>query len=264
MRLISFDPFRTLGLPGVRYIKPEHMHRHLDELKAADWLLFPEYWQINTLHYVLKRRIFPSLGSYHLGHDKVEMTRAFQAACPAHVPPTEILASTPANVRDLLDRWHFPFVAKTPRASMGLGVFLIETREQFEHYAQTNEVLYVQALLPIERDLRVVLTGQEIVAAYWREGSGFHNNVARGGRVRTDMPVPDSALDFVRDLAGYLDINHAGFDVAWVEGQPLLLEFNRLFGNQGLPGLQQRITAAMRSYLLGEGPPPSMRNSRSA
>ena len=49
MKLITFDPFRTLGLPGVRYIKPEHMHQHRDELTAADWLLFPGYWQINKI-----------------------------------------------------------------------------------------------------------------------------------------------------------------------------------------------------------------------
>lgn len=257
MRLVSFDPFRTLGLSGVRYIKPEHMHRHLDDLKAADWLLFPEYWQLNTLHYVLKKRIFPSLCSYHLGHDKIEMTRAFQAACPNHLPDTDILASTPANVRDVLARWPLPFVAKKPRASMGLGVFLIETPQQLHDYAASSDVLYVQKLLPIERDLRVVLVGNQVVSAYWREGSGFLNNVARGGIVRNDLPIPDNAIDFVRSLSGFLDINHAGFDIAMVDGKPMVLEFNRLFGNQGAPGLQQKISRAMSDYLFASAPPPS-------
>lgn len=262
MRLVSFDPFRTLGLPGVRYIKPEHMHRHLDELKAADWLLFPDYWQINSLHYVIKQRIFPSLSTYHLGHDKIEMTRAFQAACPNHLPHTEILPSTPATVQDVLARWPLPFVAKAPRASMGLGVFLIETAEQFHAYAAGTDVLYVQERLPIERDLRVVLVGNQVVSAYWREGSGFLNNVSRGGIVRTDLPVDDEAIEFVRSLAGFLDINHAGFDIAMVDGRPMLLEFNRLFGNQGVPGLQGKISAAMRDYLFASTPPPSSSESR--
>ena len=257
MHLITFDPFRTLGLPGVRYIKPELMHQHLDILREADWLLFPGYWQLNTLHYALKKKIFPSPVSYHLGHDKVEMTRAFQAACPMHVPRTEILASTMDNVRDVLRRWPLPFVAKQIRASEGLGVFLIETAEQFERYAADNAVLYVQEKLPIERDLRIVVVGQELVAAYWREGTDFHNNVARGGQVRLDLPIPAAATNFVVTLAAYLDIDHAGFDVAIVNGQPMLLEFNRLFGHQGMPGLQQRVNDAIRRYLCGEPTPDS-------
>ncbi len=264
MRLVSFDPFRTLGLPGVRYIKPENMAAHLDELRHADWLLFPAYWQLHTLHYVLKRPIFPSLGSYHLGHDKVEMTRAFQAACPKHVPRTEILPSSDESVAAILSRWSLPFVAKKVRASQGLGVYLITDESAFREYARDNEVLYVQELLPIERDLRVILVGEKIVSAYWREGSGFHNNVSRGGVARTDIPVPDDALEFVRTLAGYLDINHAGFDLAMVNQQPMLLEFNRLFGNQGVPGLSMMINTAMRDYLFATSPPASPASSLSA
>ncbi|HAB08463.1 MAG TPA: hypothetical protein DCE38_08360, partial [Alcanivorax sp.] len=52
-----------------------------------------------------------------------------------------------------------------------------------------------------------------------------------------------------------LGIDHAGFDVAWVEGRPYVLEFNRLFGNRGMPELPQLIGAAMRGYLLGEASP---------
>ena len=50
MKLITFDPFRTLGLPGVHYIKPELMHDQRARLLDADWLLFPAYWQLHSLH----------------------------------------------------------------------------------------------------------------------------------------------------------------------------------------------------------------------
>lgn len=254
LKLISFDPFRTLGLPGVRYIKPEAMLAHRDEILAADRLLFPEYWQLHTLQYVLKKPVFPSPVSYHLGHDKVEMTRAFQAACPEHVPETVILPSTEQAIRQVLETWTFPLVAKQPKASQGLGVRLIGNEAQLRAWAAAEPVLYLQAFLPIERDLRVVIVGTEVVAAYWREGAGFHNNVAMGGRVREDLPVPPDAVDFVLTLAAYLGIDHAGFDVALVGGHPYLLEFNRLFGNQGVPGLSQRVSAALRHYLLAGEP----------
>ena len=247
MKLITFDPFRTLGLPGVRYIKPEHMNQHRDALAEADWLLFPGYWQINSLHYVLKRPIFPSLSSYHLGHDKVEMTRALQTACPEHVPETLIVASDKYGIGQVLDQWRFPFVAKSVRSSQGMGVYLIENR---------------QKLLPIVRDLRVVVVGEEVVASYWREGAGFLNNVSQGGRVRTDLSVPDNAISLVEGMARYLGINHAGFDVAMVDGHPYILEFNRLFGNTGIPDLNQRVQQAMSRYLLGEPSSPPSSDSK--
>ncbi len=118
----------------------------------------------------------------------------------------------------------------------------------------------MQKLLPIVRDLRIVVVGNEIIASYWREGSDFLNNVSQGGRVRTDLPVPETALSLVSGLAHYLDINHAGFDVAMVGDHPYILEFNRLFGNTGVPGLPQAVSAAMNRYLLGPEPPSSDTN----
>ncbi|ERP90378.1 alpha-L-glutamate ligase [Alcanivorax sp. P2S70] len=264
VKLVTFDPFRTLGLPGVRYIKPEHMQQHREELAAADWLLFPGYWQIHSLHYVLKRRIFPSMSSYHLGHDKVEMTRALQTACPDHIPATLITSADSYGLSQILDQWSFPFVAKSVRSSQGMGVWMIENRQQLYEYAERESVLYVQTLLPIVRDLRIVVVGEEIVASYWREGSGFLNNVSQGGRVRTDLPVPEAALSLVSGLARYLDINHAGFDVAMVDGHPYILEFNRLFGNTGIPDLSTRVSEAMQRYLLGPVASPASDTSVSA
>ena len=64
MRLVTFDPFRTLGLPGVTYVKPEAWRAHAELIRAADWLLFPEYWQVNALIYGMGCRVFPSQASY--------------------------------------------------------------------------------------------------------------------------------------------------------------------------------------------------------
>ena len=50
-RFVSFDPLRTLNIPGVIPIKPEHWLIHRDIVQAADWILFPEYWQVNALVY---------------------------------------------------------------------------------------------------------------------------------------------------------------------------------------------------------------------
>ena len=98
MRLISFNPYRTLNFAQVNYLKPELMNQHIDQLIAADGVLYPEYWQVNPLLYGLKKRIFPSPASYYIGHDKVEMTRCFELIAPKHVPYTLIQANTQATL----------------------------------------------------------------------------------------------------------------------------------------------------------------------
>ena len=254
LTLISFDPFRTLGIPGVRSYKPEEWFRYKDEIKAADWLLFPEYWQVNPLVYGWKKRIFPSISSYHVGHNKIEMTRAFESVCPNNVPYTRIGPSSDRFKEEILDEFSFPFVAKEVKSSMGQGVFLLENRKAFLEYCLRNETLYIQEYLPIQRDLRVVTLGGRIVTAYWRyaaEGS-FHNNVAKGGTISVE-DIPEQALQLVQSVADELGIDYAGFDVAEVDNQFYLLEFNVRFGGRALANQGIKLGPLILEYLESKG-----------
>jgi ribosomal protein S6--L-glutamate ligase len=255
MKLVSFDVFRTLGFPDTRVLKPEQLMAHKDLLKSADWVLFPEYWQLNALVYGLKCRVFPSIASYRIGHDKIEMTRAFQVVAPEHTPWTLIEPNGPEEREAVWSAMVLPFVAKLPKASMGEGVWLIENRADWQRYCERTSVLYVQEYLPIDRDLRVVIVGDRVVSAYWRTQAdqGFYNNVSRGGRI-DNSPVPAAATDLALRLARDLGVNHAGFDIALVEGYPYVLEFNRLFGNQGL-GQDSDLKGAIMDYLQSHAEP---------
>ncbi|HEX5055683.1 MAG TPA: hypothetical protein VFX02_04210 [Gammaproteobacteria bacterium] len=251
MRIVSFDVFRSLHITGVHYIKPEKYLEHLDLVRAADWVLFPEYWQVNSLYYGLNCRIFPSIASYHLGHDKVEMTRIFQTVCPRNIPQTQVEAGTPEGIRALLEQFVFPFVAKDVRSSEGRGVYKIDNELDWHRYCRGRQVLYAQEYLPIDRDLRLVVIGDRVVASYWRLQSpdGFHNNIAAGGSLDF-APAPAAAVELVERLSRQLEINHAGFDVAMVGEQPYILEFNRLFGNHGLSEQDIRPAELIYQYLL--------------
>lgn len=250
MRLVSFDPFRSLNIPGVTVLKPEHWLAHRDTLRAADAVLFPEFWQLDALQYALGCRIFPSPATMRLGHDKIAMTRALEAAFPAWTPLTLIRANTPAGREEILDILPFPFVMKTPRESMGRGVRLVADRAAFVEWCNVHDVLYAQEYLPIRRDLRVVWVGDAVVTAYWRQGvDGFLNNVAQGGEVSFD-DVPSGALDAVAAVARGLGIDHAGFDVAWLDGHPYVLEFNVRFGNQALTTRGIRVEQHIHAWLV--------------
>jgi len=256
MRVVSFDAFRSLDIPGVHYLKPELYLKNLPMLTSADWLLFPDYWQICGLHFGLKARLFPSLASYMVGHDKIEQTRVFQLLFPRHTPNTQILANTAENAALLWDEMTLPFVAKIPRSSEGRGVFLIEERVQWRLYQQQTPVLYVQEYLPIDRDLRLVVIGNRVVAGYWRlqSANGFHNNIACGGELDFS-PVPKAAVELVESLSTRLGIDHGGFDLAMLGDQPMLIEYNRLFGNNGLIQQGIRTGSLIYQYLLEQSEP---------
>lgn len=256
MNIVSFDPFRTLDMPGVRPLAPKSFFQNLDTIREADWIVFPEYWQVNILTYVLQQRIFPNMATYHLGHDKVQMTRALMAVAPQHVPETYILSNSEDNQHKVVsDLFSFPFVAKDVKNSGGSGVFLIKDRKTWETYCADHPILYVQEYLPITRDMRIVVIGRKVVAGYWREQENgrFRTNVAQGGIVSHE-PVPLQALALVEWVAQQMDINHAGFDVALVDDHYYFFEFNRLFGNQGLRERGIQPSQLIYEYLLEETP----------
>lgn len=255
MNLVSFNPYRTIGIPNITYIKPENIFKDIDKIKKADYILFPEYWQVNSLVYGLGKKIFPNINSFHLGHNKIEMTRALLATFPENVPYTKIMgrkdAAVNLNIETIEDELGYPCVAKEIKNSMGQGVFLVNDRTELKKYINNNETLYIQEKLPIDRDLRVVYVGNRVVAAYWRiapEGC-FHNNVAQGGSYSFEN-IPLLAVDLVDRMAKTLGINHAGFDVVVVGDKFYILEFNILFGNEGLKNLNLSTEQIIYEYVL--------------
>lgn len=252
MPWVSFDVLRTLGFTDTLYLKPDQVFQHKEEISSAEWTLFPEYWQLNSLVYGLGAKVFPSEASYRLGHNKIEMTRAFQLVAPANTPYTMILANTDYNAEKVWEEMPLPFIAKLPKASQGNGVWLIETPQDWREYLAKSDVIYVQEMLEIDRDIRIVIVGDQVITSYWRLQSehGFYNNVSKGGTVDHDSPVPQAALDLAIYLAHTLGVNHAGFDIAMVGDHPYVFEFNRLFGNQGIPGGDVRLREIIQEYLI--------------
>jgi ribosomal protein S6--L-glutamate ligase len=129
----------------------------------------------------------------------------------------------------------YPFIAKEPRGSaMGRGVYLIANRDDLDAYIHNRHVAYIQQYLPIDRDIRAVVIGEQVVHAYWRiaaEGE-FRTNVARGGRISLD-PVPDAALALARRAAQRCRWNDVGIDICCHQGQYSILEANMKYGREG-------------------------------
>lgn len=255
MKIVSFDALRSFDFKEVHYVKPELFLKEKELILSADWLLYPQYWQVNSLVYGLKKDIFPNISTYHLGHNKIEMTRSLMTICPEHLPYTEILSNTPINQEYILDYFDFPFIAKEVKSSMGNGVFKIETMSDFKQYCENNEVLYIQEYLPINKDMRITYVGDDVIGAYWRVGteSNFKNNVAQGGTISYEN-IPTEAYNLVKKVATALNINHAGFDVAEVDGHYYFFEFNVMFGTKGLLQQGTKLNSIIYEYLLRQKP----------
>ncbi len=257
MKLITFQAYRTLGIPEARYIKPNLMFQEIEAIREADIILFPETWQVPALVYGLKKQIFPSVETLQLGYSKVEMTRALWTVAREHVPYTEILANTPTNIDYVLHTFPYPFVAKEARNARGNGVFLIEQERDFRTYAEQSEVLYVQEYLENDgKELRICIVGDQVFTAYWKVGAdgSFLHNVAQGGELCFDF-VPQEACELVLRVAKELNINHAGFDVMMSGDRYYILEFNALFGNQGIQAKGLSVESAIYQYLLAQFTP---------
>ncbi len=231
---ISFNPHRSIGVPGARYIKPDQMYRFSREILDVKTVLFPEYWQINSLIYAFKKSIFPSPATYHLGYNKIEMTRALKAFKPECIPKTIIQSDHFSSYEALADELGHPFVCKEIRNSSGLGVYLIDSKETFQAYRRCNPILYVQELIQNERELRVVIIGDEIADIYWKikPSDGFHSSVSRGAMVSHEA-VPRQIADEIMNIAAFLNIDYAGFDVVITDTGFNIFEFNLYFGTQG-------------------------------
>ncbi len=253
LELITFNPFRTIGIKGINYIKAENMFAEELKIKSANWILFPEYWQVNALVYAWQKNIFPSISSYHLGHNKIEMTRYFKAVVPENTPETLILNSNYQNIAFIEASLSYPFIAKKIKSSEGKGIFLLKNKRELTEYIEQNDILYLQEYLPTNKDLRIVYLGNDVFTAYWRIGKedDFRNNIALGGTISRDQ-IPEEALNLVKFVAKKANINHAGFDVICHQGKYYLLEFNVMFGNKGLNGMSKDISANIINYIQGQ------------
>ncbi|WP_228615812.1 ATP-grasp domain-containing protein [Exiguobacterium sp.] len=247
MKKISFNMIRSAGIK-TDYAKPEYYYDQLDKVRGADLVLFPEYWMVNSIIYGLNKSIFPSPATYHLGHDKIEMTRAFKATFPHRIPKTLIYGKNPYTIERVIEEFTYPFVAKTAKSSMGQGVWLIKNEQEWLEYVERHDTFYVQEYIPNDRDLRIIVIGEEVVGSYWRVSEAFLNNVAQGANFSYE-DIPDDVVEEVRTIAKTLHINHAAFDVIVTEDAFYILEFNVFFGSEGLMPLGVRLPQKIEAYL---------------
>jgi ribosomal protein S6--L-glutamate ligase len=223
---------RNVRILGIRPNLADYTERELAQIQAADRIYYPGSL-FAELFSAMGKPIFPSAANYACAQDKIKQTALFGLAGIPH-PRTRVFYGR-RQKQHIAACFAFPFIAKVPRGSArGRGVFLIRDRQELDAYAALPGPAYIQELLPITRDIRVVVIGSRAVHAYWRSAAAdeFRCNVARGGRVELDL-VPPAAVALALTTARRCGWNDVGIDICCHRERFMVLEANMKYGTEG-------------------------------
>lgn len=228
-RLKGCRNVRTLG---VRPNFSDYSDAEADLIRRADKIYYPSTHYIDMFD-AMGKNTFPSSHTYRFVQDKIKQTTLFQLLdVPA--PRTRFFYGRRKSEK-IRRHFDFPFVAKIPRGSaLGRGVYLICNQAALDQYCEMAKVAYIQEYLPTDRDVRVVVIGDQVAHAYWRVGGPgeFRSNVGQGGAIQLD-DVPQKAKALALDTARRCGWNDVGLDICIHAGVCYVLEANMKYGKQG-------------------------------
>ena len=228
-RFVRCANVRSLGVkPNFCEYSPEEQALILGAPKIYDPTAF-----YAELFDTMGKPTFPNAHTYRFAQDKIKQTAYFQMRGIPH-PRTQVFFG-PKQKGRIEDLFSFPLIAKQPRGSaLGEGVFLIRTKAALEQYLGAPHPAYIQEYLPIDRDIRAVVIGDQIAHAYWRiaPDDDFRTNLGVGGRIDLS-PVPDTALELALHTARACQWDDVGIDICLYKDRYYVLEGNMKYGLEG-------------------------------
>lgn len=188
------------------------------------------------------RHVFTTVSSLALvrSRDKLRATQIL-AKHGVGIPKTAF-AKQPNDVESLIKQvGGTPLIVKLLEGTQGLGVVLAETRKAaksvIEAFYGLNANILVQEFIEEAggADIRAVVVGGKVVAAYKRQGKEgeFRSNIHRGGSgapIRLKKAEKDMAIKAARALG----LHVAGVDMLQSKRGPLILEVNSSPGLRGV------------------------------
>lgn len=217
---------------GVRPNFSDYSAEEADLIRQAEKIYYPTTFYAELFD-AMGKKTFPSYHNYKCVQDKIKQTALFDLLEIPH-PRTRVFYGKHQQSK-ICNYFTFPFIAKIPRGSaMGRGVYLIKNPDDLQAYCSLTHAAYIQEYLPIDRDVRVVVIGEQVVHAYWRIAppGEFRSNVAVGATISLD-PVPQNILDLAHDTARRCRWDDVGIDIVKYENKLYVLEGNMKYGKEG-------------------------------
>lgn len=173
--------------------------------------------------------------------DKLRTSLALEAA--GLPTPRTTLALTPDAALQAMEQLGFPVVVKPLTGSWGRLAAVLRDRAEaetvLEHRAALpspqQHIIYLQELIDKpDRDIRVLVTGDEVVAATYRYGTaGWRTNAALRGRSEP-CPLSEELIELARGAARAVGGGILGVDLVEGPGGLYVLEVNHAVEFQGL------------------------------
>lgn len=188
------------------------------------------------------KHVYTTLSSLALvrSRDKLRATQVL-AKNGIGIPKT-VFAKQPSDVKNLIKTVGGPpLVVKLLEGTQGLGVVLAETKAAaksvIEAFYGLNANILVQEFIKEAggSDIRVLVVGGKVVAAYKRQGEEgeFRSNLHRGGTgVKVKLSTAEKKTAIAATKA--LGLNVAGVDMLRSDRGPLVLEVNSSPGFEGV------------------------------
>ena len=157
--------------------------------------------------------------------------------------PKTLLVKHPINIDFVEKNINFPVIIKTLSGSFGAGVFLAETKKQFEQLLKMAEItkpsynIIVQEFIKDSwgKDLRVFILNGKVIGCMMRQASDddFRANISRGGK-----GIPYQIDDDIEWLGGesarLLGLDIAGVDLLFDGEGYSICEVNSSPGFEGM------------------------------
>jgi len=135
----------------------------------------------------------------------------------------------------------YPFLLKEPHSCASKGVHLIKDQEDYillkndTKFKLNNSEFIIQELIPMRKDLRVIIVKNEIVSYYWRinkSDSWKPTSTSYGSDVDFNN-FPSTWKDLIINNINKLNLTVGAFDMTWynddISTEPYFLEVSPVF-----------------------------------
>ncbi|AZJ35031.1 hypothetical protein D6T69_05645 [Tenacibaculum singaporense] len=228
---IPFQVYRNkdIGKFKDKTIILNYHRNYLKELKLTNYS--------NSMKFIIEElesqgnRVIPSSNEVAYWENKNHMSKEFDIL-NISTPKTYLCK----GIKEVLSlNLNYPFLIKEEHSASSMGVHKIENEDVLREivndgYFENNEIIIVQELLNMRKDLRVIFAGDKVVHHYWRINNGKEwkpTSTGRGSSVDFEN-FPEKWRDFLIKEFLKMKLTTGAFDVAWhdddLDSMPMILE----------------------------------------
>jgi gamma-F420-2:alpha-L-glutamate ligase len=244
--LIIEDIYFTYDQDGDHFYHLKHGDlAQYDVLLVREVFFFSKY-AINVIEYMKnKGKVVVDNNLSVLRHTMnklVDGQKIIQAGLPF---PKSMYAPNYASYQAILPEIQkeigFPLLLKHKSAGKGSGIFKMNDRLDLEnklqdfYEAESIKSYYVQEMLDLKADYRILVVADEVIGVMQRipKAGEFRANFSLGGSVKV-AELTDEIRDIASRAAKATEAHFAGVDIVYTkDNKPYVLEVNRTPGFQG-------------------------------